>query len=63
VLVAPRGTFTGRPELTTVPALLARYEATFHAVMNQVPVRLVMKIAYEKWKAERGSVHLNRPTV
>ncbi len=36
VLVAPRGTFTGRAELATVPALLDRYEATFHAVMNQV---------------------------
>lgn len=35
-LIAPRGHFVGRAQLRTVPALLARYDRTFHAVFNQV---------------------------
>ncbi len=38
VLVAPRGTFTGRAEIATVADVLAtHYLKTFHGILGQVP--------------------------
>lgn len=39
VLEAPRGTFAGRDQLATVPAMMTRlYERTHHGVVAMVPV-------------------------